>query len=42
MEYTQKIDALDFVISLLKEHERALDDIVHHLEKTVRRLNIID
>lgn len=35
MSYSQKIDALDMVINVLKEHEKALDRLVARLEKAL-------
>ena len=35
MENVDKIGALDFVISVLKEHEKELDRLVSRLEKAV-------
>lgn len=35
MSYTEKIDALDLVITILKEHEKALDAIATRLEKAL-------
>lgn len=35
-ELTRKIDVLDVVIEVLKEHEKALDDLVYRLEKTIK------
>jgi len=32
MSYTEKIDVLDLLIETLKEHEKALDEIVTRLE----------
>ena len=36
--FSEKMDVLDFVISTLKEHEKALDEIAHRLEKAVVHL----
>ena len=38
MSDTDKIGALDFVISVLQEHEKALDRIVGRLEKALDRV----
>ena len=35
--FTEKIDVLDLMITVLKEHEKALDDIVHRFEKALDR-----
>lgn len=35
MSYSQKIDALDMVITVLKEHEKELDRLVGRLEKAL-------
>jgi hypothetical protein len=32
MNYTEKIDVLDLIIEVLKEHEKALDEIVSRLD----------
>ena len=32
MSFTQKINVLDMIIETLREHEKALDDIVQRLE----------
>ena len=33
MGFTEKIDVLDMIINVLKEHEKALDDVADRLEK---------
>jgi len=33
MSLTEKIDVLDLIIAVLREHEEALDDLVYRLEK---------
>jgi len=35
---SEKIDALDFVINVLREHEKRLDEAVYKLELLVNRL----
>lgn len=37
MDLTEKIDVLDMIIAVLKEHEKALDDVVARLEKLADR-----
>ena len=32
MDFTTKIDVLDMIIEVLKEHEKALDGLVRRLE----------
>jgi len=38
MSFSEKVDVLDLVISTLKEHEKALDEAVHRLEKALDRV----
>ena len=33
MSLTSKIDVLDFIIDVLKEHEKRLDELIKRLEK---------
>ncbi len=33
MGYTEKIDVLDMIIDVLRDHEKALDGLVARLEK---------
>ena len=33
MEFTQKIDVLDLIIGILKEHEKTLDGLIERLER---------
>ena len=35
MDFTQKIDVLDMVITCLREHEKKIDDLIDRLEKAV-------
>lgn len=35
MNYTEKIDVLDLIIEVLKEHEKALDEIVSRLDARI-------
>ena len=35
MDYSEKVDVLDMIISVLKEHERTLDELISRLEKLV-------
>jgi len=37
MDLTEKIDVLDMLIAVLREHEKALDDVVARLEKLAKR-----
>ena len=37
MSFTQKIDALDMIIEVLREHEKALDDLVQRIEALLPR-----
>lgn len=36
MAYTEKIDVLDLIIQVLREHEEALDQLITRLEGTLR------
>jgi len=38
MSFTEKIDVLDLLINILKEHEEKLDKLVERLENTVAYL----
>jgi len=38
MSYTEKIDVLELLISILREHEAKLDELVSRLEDAVLRL----
>ncbi len=35
MGYTERIDVLDMIIDVLKEHEKAFDGLLDRLEKVV-------
>jgi len=35
VSYTEKMDVLDLIITVLKEHEKNLDDIARRLEKAL-------
>ncbi len=35
MGYTEKIDVLDMIIDVLRDHEKVLDNLVDRLEKIV-------
>jgi len=35
MGFTEKIDVLDMIIEVLREHEKALDDLVDRMTKAV-------
>lgn len=36
MNFTAKVDVLDFVIEVLKNHEKEFDDLIDRLEKAVK------
>jgi len=38
MGYTEKIDVLDMIIDVLRDHEKTLDQLIARLEDTLRRL----
>jgi len=38
MSYTEKIDVLDLIINILREHEEKLDELVERLEDTVAEI----
>ena len=38
MTYTSKVDVLDMIIEVLREHEKTLDVLVRRLEDAVNRL----
>lgn len=38
MDMTQKIDVLDLLINVLKDHEKDLDEKIHKLDKLITRL----
>ena len=37
MSFTEKIDALDMIIEVLREHEKALDTQIARMEKLLDR-----
>ena len=37
MTFTEKIDTLDMIISILQEHEKHLDELITRLEKVTPR-----
>ena len=39
MSYTEKIDVLDLLINILREHEEKLDKLVERLEYAVGKKN---
>ena len=39
-EYTQKIDVLDLLINILKEHERKLDELVGRIERLLEEAEV--
>ncbi len=41
MKFETKMDALDFVINILIEHEKKLDMLIERLEETTRELEYI-
>ena len=40
MSYTEKIDVLDLLIKILREHEKRLDELVASLELLVDHLDV--
>ena len=38
MSFTEKIDVMDLLISVLKDHEEKLDELEERFEKLVERL----
>ena len=38
MSYTEKIDVLDMIINILREHEEKIDELVTRLEAAADRL----
>jgi len=38
LSFTDKIDVLDLIIEILKEHERKLDEFTHRLEKVLLKV----
>ena len=40
MSYTEKIDVLDLLITVLREHEEALDELVARLEAAASALSL--
>lgn len=38
MSFTEKIDVLDLLVNILKEHEQKLDEIVERLETLTEAL----
>ena len=41
MSFTEKIDVLDLIINVVKEHEEKLDELVERLERTCDRCPLI-
>jgi len=41
-DFTAKIDALDFVIDVLKEHEKELDAALSKMEELITRLEELE
>ena len=39
-DFQEKVDALDFIINVLREHEKKLDKLAEELEKTLKELQI--
>ena len=37
MSLSQKVDVLDLIIDVLKEHEKKLDELISRLEKIVEK-----
>ena len=40
--YSEKIDVLDLIIEVLKEHEKTLDAQIHRLEASIDRFGSYD
>ena len=40
MSYTEKIDVLDLLINVLREHEEKLDELVERRDQIVSSLNL--
>jgi len=38
----EKVDAIDFVIDVLREHERNLDKLINRLEQLIGKLRVIE
>lgn len=38
-EFTVKVDVLDFLIEILREHEKVLSEQIESLQETVDRMN---
>ena len=38
MSFTEKIDTLDLLINVLREHEKSLDEKIHKFESLVERV----
>lgn len=38
MSYTEKIDILELLIEILREHEKRMDDLVHSLEHLIEQI----
>ena len=39
MNYSDKIDVLEFIIEALKEHEKTLDELTYRLENSLNTKN---
>jgi len=39
MSYTEKIDVLDLLIKILKEHEEKMDELVTRLETVCKKID---
>jgi len=37
MSYTERIDVLDLIIQVLREHEKTLDQLIARLEGSINR-----
>lgn len=40
MSFTEKIDALDLIIEVLKDHERKLDEVSQRLENILEKRDL--
>ncbi|GAH48951.1 unnamed protein product, partial [marine sediment metagenome] len=40
MSFTEKIDVLDLLINVLREHEEKLDELIERMEQIVCILNL--
>ncbi|MDQ1279158.1 MAG: hypothetical protein QG670_418 [Thermoproteota archaeon] len=40
MDETERVDTIDLIIRVLREHERTFDSLVKHLDSSVDRMDI--